>query len=279
MKEAKLRFASLFAATLLLFVLDPTAKATDRKQLDVGMQLLDQNKYEAAAAVFHKLVADEPKNGLAWEMYGSALDNENESKNAIAAYTQAISLGNTRWQVYHGKGLAYAHLGDFDESITELRRALRAGVPNPNIRACIYADLADAELSAKHFSAAAEDYSKFLTVLPRHDRARLTHRARAYAGCGKLQEAINDMSTYLQIGTLRTTQRTGGYLYRAELYSKSKDYNKAIADLSAALALDHDRTNILRERAKLYDLAGKKSLADQDRAKSKQLDAKLYGDF
>ena len=94
---------------------------------------------------------------------------------------------------------------------------------------------------------------------------RLNRRAYCYAAVGKLQEAINDATQDLQLRLKAHDHIAMGYIDRAQLYTQAKGYEKAILDLNAALAADPGRTSILRERAKVYDLMGKKDLANKDR--------------
>jgi tetratricopeptide (TPR) repeat protein len=269
----------LVIAVLAVLISNLSTRAAETTEVDLGVKLLREHKNEAAAALFHKLLEQDPRNPRAWELYGKALDGQNESKSAIDAFTRAIALGRKEWTVYDNRGQAHSHLGNFKDAIADFTAALQAGVPLPFLRGMVHCDRADAELSSKQFSAAADDYSKYLTLTNVDDPSRLTHRARAYAGCGKTSEAISDMTTYLQLKTLKPKQRLGAYVYRSALYSKTKEYDKAISDLSSALTIEPDRTMVLRERAKLYDLVGKTALADKDRTKSKQIDNKLYGDL
>jgi tetratricopeptide (TPR) repeat protein len=174
--------------------------------------------------------------------------------------------------------MSYSHLGKFEDAIADMTTAAKIGTANRDVEAQLYCDRADAELSSKHFSSAADDYTRYMTLISSPDWARYTHRARAYAGCGKVHQAIQDMTTFVQAQRIRPKQRLGGYQYRASLYTSLKEYGKAISDLSSAIAIDPDKSLLYRERAKVYDLAGKKDLADKDSVKSKQIDAKLYGD-
>jgi tetratricopeptide (TPR) repeat protein len=269
---------TFFSLSFLLSVLYLSAAAMDTQQFALANRLLHENKFEAAAKIYHTILNDDPKNALVWEAYGTALDGQNESKGAVAAYTQAINLGVKKWDVYHARGMSYSHLGNFENAVADFNVSIKAGVANADARASVYCDRADAELLLKRFCDAANDYTMYITTMSLVDWARYTHRARAYAGCGKLPEAIRDMTMFVKAPNIKPKQREGGYTYRAELYSRSKQYDKAISDLSSAFAISPDRAVILRERAKLYDLVGKKDLADKDRAKSKQIDDKLYGD-
>jgi tetratricopeptide (TPR) repeat protein len=269
----------LVIAALACLVINLSARAAEKSQVDLADELLRVHKNEAAAALLRKVLDQDARNARAWELYGCALDGQNESKTAIDAFSRAIALGRKEWTVYENRGVSHSHLGNFEDAIADFTTALQKGVPLGIQQAAVHCDRADAELSLKRFSAAVDDYSKYLTLSNCDDPSRLTHRARAYAGCGKTSEAIRDMTTYLQLRTLKAKQRLGAYVYRSALYSKSREYDKAISDLSSALAIEPDRTMVLRERAKLYDLVGKTALAEADRAKSKQIDNKLYGDL
>jgi tetratricopeptide (TPR) repeat protein len=275
MKNRIFVVVSVVTASFLTIV-TLSVEATDPKDLDTAKKLFNDRKYDQAATFVRKLLDDDPRNGMLWDYYGRALDSQAESKKAIPAFTQSISLGYMRWRPYYDRGMAYSHLGNFETAVADMTTALHNEIPAGE-RSAVYCDRADAELSLKHYCDAAADYSMYIkTTTP--DLTRYTHRARAYAGCGKLTEAIQDMSTFLAGSKkLKPRQIVGGYIYRAELYSKAKEYDKGISDLSAALKIDQDRPEIFRQRAKLYDSFGKKDLADKDRVKAHQIENKLYG--
>jgi len=277
MKNRIFVIASAVTASLLTTA-TLSVQATDPRDLATAKKLINDRKYDQAATFVRKLLDDDPRNGTLWDYYGNALDAQTESKKAITAFTQSINFGYKSWQPYYNRGMAYSHLGNFESAIADITTALQHEVPAGN-RAAVYCDRADAELSLKRFSDAAADYTMYINA-GTPDLTRYTHRARAYAGCGKLTEAIQDMSTFLAGSKkLKPRQIVGGYIYRAELYAKTKEYDKGISDLSAAITIDHDRPEIFRQRAKLYDSIGKKDLADKDRAKANQIDGKLYGDL
>src|SRR5277367_201503 len=186
----------LLATSFLFFVLDPSAGSADQAQVAAAKKLLHEYKNEAAAKILRKALEDDPRNGPVWGLYGEALDSSNESKSAIEAYTKAIALGEKGASVYHARGMAYSHLGNFETAIADFTTALKIGTPNSDARAFVHCDRADAELSSKRFCQAAEDYTMYFKFTSSADWARYTHRARAYAGCGKIPEAIHDMSIF-----------------------------------------------------------------------------------
>jgi tetratricopeptide (TPR) repeat protein len=269
-------FASggLWIATLLF--MNPVTNAAfagNSKQLALGTQLIDTHRFEAAVALFHQMVRDDPKDAAAWHGYGSALDGDNSSKEAVDAFTRAIELGDKNWTAYKHRGVALMHLGKFEQAIDDLNFAIRSGMPGAITysKSETYADRAGAELVLHRYDNAVQDYTKSLELAPKEASYsdRISRRARAYAGSGKTKEAIADMTKLLQAKETKARVKIGGHIYRSLLYAQMKDYDKAISDLSDALAIDPRRSDILRTRAKLYDQIGKKDLAEKDRTRIK----------
>src|ERR1700733_13298289 len=119
MTNTNFSFTHLSAACLLLFLANANAAAADTKQVPVGAKLILPNKPVDSAVVLQKMLENNPNNARLWQAYGNALDMQNESKEAIEAYTKAITLGRKQWDIYHGRGMAYSHIGDFDKAISD----------------------------------------------------------------------------------------------------------------------------------------------------------------
>jgi tetratricopeptide (TPR) repeat protein len=279
MPISNLKLSTLISLALLLFV-NAGAYATNSAQLAVGTALLAQHKSEEAAAIFHRMLEQDPNDGLVWEAYGRALDEANQSKKAIAALTQAITLGRKESNVYHYRGLAYAHGGNFPSAITDYNSALKTGMPgwSDYQKADLHTDRADAEFALRQFDAAVKDYSSALTLQPAATSTgdRISRRARCYASLGKLKEAIDDMNKCVQVRIKTHSHVAGAYLYRAELYTQAKDYDKAILDYTTALSLDPGHSAVIRQRAKVYELMGKQDLANKDKKAADKADSDQF---
>src|SRR6516162_3012340 len=122
-----------------LFVVTPCAEATDQKELDAIAKLLYERKYGEAMPVLRKMLDENPRDARVWRYYGEGLDGITESKKAITAYTQAVTLGSKDWQVPYGRGMAYSHLGNFESAVADMKAAIKIGIPHPESRAAVHA--------------------------------------------------------------------------------------------------------------------------------------------
>ena len=263
-----------------MFSAQVNATATNSAQLAQGRQFLSQHQSEQAATLFHRMLEADPNDGLVWSLYGNALDEGNQSKGAISAFTQAIRLGQKSWDVYHARAMAYSHIGNFPSAITDFNVAIKTGMPGTIDygKADVYTDRADAEMGLQQFGPAISDYTSALKYQPSTPKTpdRLVRRAHCYAGLGKQKEAIDDMTKCLRYRIKQNDHIAAAYLYRAQLYTQAKNYDKAIADLTATLKADPSRSAVLRDRAKVYDMMGRKDLATKDRQAALKADSEQF---
>jgi len=87
-------------------------------------------KWEAAAAAYEQVVAQQPANGRAWTRLGVARYSLKQYREAIQAYEEADMIGSAPQFVRYGLGASHAALGEQDEAFAWLAKAVEAGYGN-----------------------------------------------------------------------------------------------------------------------------------------------------
>ncbi|MEJ5365782.1 MAG: tetratricopeptide repeat protein [Desulfosoma sp.] len=90
----------------------------------------------------------------------------------------------------------------------------------------------------------------------------LRERGILYYYQGKLREAYDDLTAYLEKGG----QDVRGVLFRALVSVKREDWENALTDLNRACALDPKRSDILSHRAAVLYKLGRTAEAEKDAA-------------
>ncbi len=90
----------------------------------------------------------------------------------------------------------------------------------------------------------------------------LRERGTIYYYQGKLDEADADLTAYLEKGG----RDVRGWLFRALVSIKRQQWEKALADLSQALAWEANRSDVLSLRAEVFYQLGRLAEAEQDAA-------------
>ncbi len=161
---------------------------------------------------------------------------------------------------------------EFEAQLKDLNKAIEL---DPNLadaykaRASLYAN--NLPKSFGGFSKAVADYTLYLELKPR-DASIRHNRGLYYEHLGQIDNAIADYSMVIA-GDLDFEQQLEGknklialdYLYRGRICQWSKqDYNQAISDYTAALALDPQIQGAHRLRGQCYESLGESEKAQQD---------------
>jgi tetratricopeptide (TPR) repeat protein len=125
---------------------------------------------------------------------GDAYYNDGKYEMAIKEYGKAIAVDEGLAAAYYHRGLAYDKMESIDKAI--------------------------------------QDYSKAISLTPRHDDAQIYHnRGLAYLKSGNYSEAIEDYDNAIAINP----KFTEAYHNRGIAYSRKGQYDKAIEDYNRAL--------------------------------------------
>lgn len=156
-------------------------------------------------------------------------------KNAIADHDEAIRIDPTYSAGYMHRGNAYARHGDFDRAIADHSEAVRLGPNDADVfynRGYTYSHKGDHE-------RAVADYTAGLAFDANNSRL-WGQRCWSRAMVGKqLKEAIEDCDKANSLAP-KIPQILG---YRGLVYLKLGQFDKAVADYDAALALTKNPNN------------------------------------
>lgn len=124
--------ALILAAPFALSAQDGAAAATPTPAptLAQGQQLLQQQQFGQAAAVFESVVASQPSNGQAWFLLGYARHAAGELDAALVGHLKAVELGFNVQGAAYNAACAHALQGDADKAMNRLEQAWRAGFSN-----------------------------------------------------------------------------------------------------------------------------------------------------
>jgi hypothetical protein len=87
--------------------------------------LIEARDFAAAETLLSQLVISQPTDGLAWQLLGTALFRKRDSAGASIAYRRALVLEPNEPINAYGLALALKGLGQTDEAIGLLRRAIQ----------------------------------------------------------------------------------------------------------------------------------------------------------
>ncbi len=202
----------------------------------IGFIRIAQRRYEEAAQVFEKGVANMPNNADVRYGYGAALRGQGRNEKALQEFEEALKLDPKHIGALVGKASIFYDLGSVPEAFNLLQEAMGLTPQNPlpyGVMSAFYRDLEkphEQHLTLGHYyfylgdlSKAANEYRAALAV---------KETAEAYFTLG---------SATLQLGQLEVAE---GYFKRA-LKLKVKPADAAWAQLSRVQAKQGQLTKAL----------------------------------
>jgi tetratricopeptide (TPR) repeat protein len=195
------------------------------------------NQLDLAIADFTVVIHGEPANGMAFYNRGSSYERSGALDKALDDYRNAVRL-------LPSFAPAYAALGrllkttDTGAALSDLSEAIRLDLHSPALRsrAILYLSLGRPEEALRDFDQViANDGS---------DSIAYCDRGVANEKVGHLKSAIDDYSRSIELAP-----STAALDNRGNAYARLKQPEKAIADFSAALAIDRKNVPALLGRA------------------------------
>jgi len=160
--------------------------------------------------------------------------DKGEYDQAIADYTQAITLDPNYTEAYHNRGMTYRSKGNYDQAISDYTQAITLNPDSPqtslsyNGRGIAYAD-------QKEYDQAIVDFTEAIVLDP--DYAEAYHnRGLTYHNKGNYDQALSDYAQTIALDP----EYILAYSNRGLLYYIQKKYDQAIIDYTQAIALDPD---------------------------------------
>lgn len=161
-----------------------------------------------------------------------------------------VSVGD----IYYLRGTTYLRLKKHEEALKDLARAIAFDPRDVDAMTT----RAGAFIENRQFQKAIEDCTKAIKISPK-DLVAYEMRAKAYEYAGMKEKAVADTTKIIQF-----SRDMDDYVLRAGLFSRLKQWDRAIADYSLMLKKTPKDEAILLLRANCYMAAGKAQNAVDD---------------
>jgi tetratricopeptide (TPR) repeat protein len=103
------------------------SRAQQTPQVAAANELFNQSKWAEAASAYSTIVANEPKNGGAWQNLGESLMQQHKDGDAVAAFERAIAIPYRPVLNHVNVARAYADAKDHAKAIAELQKVIDSG--------------------------------------------------------------------------------------------------------------------------------------------------------
>lgn len=233
----------------------------------------DAENYYCRVAELTKIIESNPNAGAAY-VYRGRYFFVKEPNRAIQDFNKAIELNPKYFQTYISLGLLYSSVKkEHDKAVVELTRAIESASQETDYyrkRIALdnaYENRAFAYLQKRDFDNAIADYNKIIEMNPKSGSG-YSLRAAVYFRQNDFDKALADYNKVIDLNP----NNADGYSNRGNVYSAQKDYDKAFANYDKAIELAPNRWLYRYIRGWLYYNNGKKSLAEADFKKAKELE-------
>ncbi len=98
-----------------------------------GMAYFAQSEYDLALLDFKSSVENDPKCFRSLYYEGIVYSVKNMDKEAIEAFTDSLSIDSFQSHVYYRRGLAYYNLGDYNNSLADVKNAINLGLEDDDL--------------------------------------------------------------------------------------------------------------------------------------------------
>ena len=234
---------------------------------DCYRQEYGQHNMQVAAAkdCCRKAIALDPEFSPTYIMLGQIAAVQGEQDEAVKQYTKALSVKKPDISAWYHRGKSYASLHRYTEAIADLNKGeklQKLDFPNDHdalinisiIRAQVYHSWGKYDLAIAEYK---KSYPKYKTDWTDHQILDCMIKGN------KLPEAINELSNRIKTDP----QDDQAYFKRAGLELQLKQFKKAIADYTSAIAID-PTSSYFRGRAKAYQEIGETDLSKKDLEKA-----------
>ncbi len=237
-----------------------------RSYLLKGIIFRDLKKYENAVEALNQGILEAEKDKetdfLLYETRGGVFHILKRHQEAIADYTQAITINPQYALAYNNRGLAKSNLGDKAGAIADYTQAITI---NPQY-ALAYYNRGLAKYESEDKTGAIADYTQAITINPQ-DANTYYNRGFAKDELGDKAGAIAD---YTQAITINP-QLAQAYNNRGNAKDELGDKAGAIADYTQAITINPQDANTYYNRGVTKSTLGDKAGAIKDLETAKQL--------
>lgn len=150
---------------------------------------------------------------------------------ALADFEKAVQYDPKRWKALHNRGVSYAMLGKFKESIADFTETLKLNKNYANA----WFNRAEIHYEMGSFENAIQDYDQAVLLNP-NDAAAITNRGHSQFQVGRVNDAIRDYDEALRLDP----QDSDAYTNRGDAFMAMGEWSKAAEDYERAIKLNRD---------------------------------------
>jgi tetratricopeptide (TPR) repeat protein len=206
--------------------------------INYGEEVDPQDARNGMIARHSQAIMLDPNNDGLYAERGIFYKAKGDYDNAISDYSQAIKLNPANHEYYYGRGQAYQAKKDYDKAIADYSKAIKLNPDDENYEQA----LADAR-TAK----AAQTAPSAAVTVKKGD-------AEDYYMRGIFSENTDDAIANLTKAIALDPNHAPAYDSRGRRYIDKKDYDKAIADFTQAVAkLDPNDGSYKQNLASAYN--------------------------
>nr|PZN53380.1 MAG: hypothetical protein DIU68_12730 [Chloroflexota bacterium] len=215
--------------------------------------------YENALADYAEITAHYPDDATGFQGLAMTLSTTGDYTGAVEAYTRALEIDPENSDAYQSRAILRIYLGDAEGALADYSAAIER-VPGNwlayNGRALIHSFTGD-------YEQAIADYNEALRLNP-NNAASLSGRGIMYLEIGQTEQAIADLTAAIEGNNLVPEMQPVNYVNRGHAHYLLGDYDAAVDDLTAAIALDATYADAYHLRAWVYNAMEEPALAAAD---------------
>lgn len=258
-ERIRTRFTSSVCTCSLIFLACLPANADSDDSYDKGMSLLRARNPKESIPFFDIAIKQCDTKSKYYLRRGEAYKLTCQFDKAEADLLKALKLRPGLIEAHFYLGEVYHNSGRLDDAIKEFSIAIAAEPDHGewvHMRGQTFSD-------AKKFPEAIKDFSKAIELQPGKDRY-YKDRALSYYRLKQYEKAILDYDACIRLKPDLPTS----WLARGECHRELKQYSKALQDYTDCLRVRPGEVRAFVGRAKIYELMGRKDLADKDLKKA-----------
>lgn len=226
------------------------AESDAQRLLVNGKQYTKLRRYTDALRCFDAAIAMEPKSYILYAERGEVYSRMQDFKSALSDFNKALALNDRASELYFKRGWAYDQLDDFEPAIKNYEKYLTYK-PNDYFAR---SSLADNLSEIGQTDRALKILNEIIAAQPNYAQARKMRGLLLSGKNGNIKQAIEDYTVALK--DLSYKHHINLLSFRADAYTKIKDYPHALADLKNLLKATPNDDNTHRKIANLYYLSG-----------------------
>lgn len=248
--------------------------AAESKAEALGKMALRENetvqfRYRAMEHVNQALKL-EPKNPQLMFVKANILRKTEEDAEAMTYIKEAIKLNPKAGAYWDLQSQLLRYEGKLEEALESANQAVKLSPQDDSF----LVSKARTLIKLRRFKEAEAVADKLVARAPNFDMYR-DLRISAMVPQGKWNQVIEDASAFLKVNQNSKASCFDRLLIRADAYTSTKQYQKAVDDCQSAHKIFPDHRDPLKRLVKLYTLMGDKKRAQTELKRMNDLDMEL----